>query len=64
VVTFWPDGAGRGRTATIHLKGYPTDRRLVEEVVIDVNFHGPLAEAMGFGLSQQKNLTNFGFTIR
>jgi hypothetical protein len=64
VVTFWPDGAGRGRTATIHLKGYPTDRRLVEVVVIDVNFHGPLTEAMGFGLSQQKNLTNFGFTIR
>ncbi len=64
VVTFWPDGPGKGRTATIHLKGYPTDRRLVEEVVMDVNFHGPLTEAMGFGLSQQQNLTNFKFTIQ
>ncbi len=63
LVTFWPDGPGKGRTATIHLKGYPTDRSLVEEVVMDVNFHGPLTEAMGFGLSQQGNLSDFKFTI-
>ncbi len=52
-VTFWPDGPGGARTAAIHIVGRPTDRKFVEEVVLDLNFHGPLTEAMAFGLNQE-----------
>jgi hypothetical protein len=58
-VTFWPDGAGQGRPATIHIVGKPTSGELVEEVVMDVNFHGPLTEAMAFGLNQEITDVNF-----
>lgn len=61
-VTFWPDGAGRGRPATIHIVGKPTSGKLVEEVAMDVNFYGPLTEAMGFGLNQE--FTGFNFVIQ
>ena len=63
-VTFWPDGVGRGRPATIHIVGKPTNGDLVKvkEVVMDVNFRGPLTEVMGFGLNQE--FTGFKFEMR
>ncbi len=60
-VTFWPDGPATGRTVAIHIVGKPTGGKLVEEVVLDVNFHGPLTEAMGFGLNQE--FTGFNFKM-
>ncbi|MBC8010611.1 MAG: YdbH domain-containing protein, partial [Burkholderiales bacterium] len=61
-VNFWPDGLGTGRPATIHIVGKPTSGKLVEEVKMDVNFYGPLTEAMGFGLNQE--FTGFNFVIQ
>lgn len=60
-VTFWPDGPGTGRPMSIHIAGRPTSGQIVEELVLDVNFFGPLNEAMGFGLNQE--FTGFGFRI-
>jgi hypothetical protein len=61
-VTFAPDGAEGARAATIHIVGRPTSGALVKQVVMDVNFHGALAEAMGFGLNQE--FTGFDFRTR
>ena len=58
-VDFWPDGAGRGRTASIHIVGKPTSGKLVKEVKLDINFHGPWSEFLAFGLSQ--DLSGFSF---
>lgn len=54
-VRFWPDGVGVGRTATMHVVGKPTGGKLVEEVVIDLNFHGPWTDFLSFGLNQEAN---------
>lgn len=51
-VTFWPDGPGGARTASIQIVGRPTGGQLVEEVKLDLNLHGPLTEALAFGLNQ------------
>lgn len=61
-VSFWPDGIGAGRPMAIHILGKPTNEKLVEEVVMDINFHGPLAEAIAFGLNQ--DFTGFNFTLQ
>lgn len=50
-VTFWPDGPSMGRTATIHIVGKPASGKLVREVVMDLNFHGPWSEFLAFGLN-------------
>lgn len=60
-VSFWPDGVGVGRTATMHVVGKPTGGKLVEEVVIDLNFHGPWTDFMSFGLNQE---ANYNFRIQ
>ncbi len=52
-VIFWPDGSGGGRTAAIHIEGRPTSGKLVREVKLDVNFHGPWNEFLAFGLNHQ-----------
>jgi hypothetical protein len=54
-VSFWPDGVGVGRTAAMHVVGKPTGGKLVEEVVIDLNFHGPWTDFLSFGLNQEAN---------
>lgn len=60
-VTFWPDGPKGRRTATIHIVGRPTSEKLVKELVIDLNFHGPWSEFMAFGLNQE---ANYGFRLQ
>ncbi len=60
-VTFWPDGPGGARTATIHVVGRPTSKKLVKELVIDLNFHGPWSEFMAFGLNQE---AKYGFRMQ
>jgi len=60
-VSFWPDGVGVGRTATIHVVGKPTSGKLVEEVVLDLNFHGPWSDFLSFGLNQE---ANYGFRLK
>lgn len=59
-VTFWPDGPGGSRTATMHVVGRPTGGKLVREVVIDLNFHGPLTDVLAFGLNQS---ASYGFRV-
>lgn len=59
-VTFWPDGPGGARTATAHIVGRPSGGQLVEEVTIDLNFHGPWSEFMAFGLNQE---ASYGFRV-
>ncbi|TAG33067.1 MAG: hypothetical protein EAZ36_01290 [Verrucomicrobia bacterium] len=61
-VSFWPDGVGVGRPMAVHILGRPTNEKLVDEVRIDINFHGPLAEAIAFGLNQ--DFTGFNFAIQ
>jgi hypothetical protein len=58
-VNFRPDGAGKGRTAAIHIVGKPTSGKLVKEVKLDINFHGPWSEFLAFGLSH--DLSGFSF---
>lgn len=58
-VNFRPDGAGRGRTAAIHIVGKPTSGKLVKEVKLDINFHGPWSEFLAFGLNH--DLSGFSF---
>jgi hypothetical protein len=58
-VSFRPDGAGQGRTASIHIVGKPTSGKLVKEVKLDINFHGPWSEFLAFGLSH--DLSGFSF---
>lgn len=60
-VKFWPDGAGRGRTAAIHIVGRPTSGKLVREVKLDLNFHGPWSEFLAFGLNNE--LSGFSFRL-
>lgn len=60
-VDFWPDGPGQGRTAAIRIVGRPTDGRLVEEVKLDVNFHGRWSEFLAFGLNQELSGMTFRF---
>ena len=52
-VTFWPDGPGGDRTATIHIVGRPTSHDLVKAVSMDLNFHGPWSEFLAFGLNNK-----------
>lgn len=59
-VSFWPDGPGQGRTATVHVVGRPTGGKLVKEVVIDLNFHGPWTDFLAFGLNQE---ASYGFRV-
>jgi hypothetical protein len=61
-VIFWPDGAGLGRTAAIRIQGRPTDGRLVEEVKLDLNFHGPWSEVLAFGINNQFSGLSFRMT--
>jgi hypothetical protein len=58
-VEFRPDGAGRGRTAAIHIVGKPSSGKLVKEVKLDLNFHGPWSEFLAFGLNNE--LSGFSF---
>lgn len=58
-VQFWPDGQGQGRTATLHIVGKPTSGKLVDEVKLDFNFHGPWSEFLAFGLNN--DLSGFSF---
>ena len=58
-VVFWPDGLGRGRTATVHIQGQPTGGKLVEEVKLDINFHGPWSEFLAFGLNNEISRLSF-----
>ena len=58
-VQFWPDGPGQGRTAAIHILGRPTSGKLVDEVKLDLNFHGPWSEFLAFGLNNE--LSGFSF---
>jgi hypothetical protein len=63
-VTFWPDGIGGERTATIRIVGRPdseTSSKAVKVVALDINFHGALREAMSFGLNQE--FTGFDFRV-
>lgn len=61
-VTFRPDGAGAGRSANLHIVALPTSEKLIDKVVIDINFHGALAEAMAFGINQE--FTGFDFQMQ
>ncbi len=61
-VTFRPDGAAGGRSANLHIVALPTSEKLVEKLVIDINFHGALAEAMAFGINQE--FTGFDFRMQ
>jgi hypothetical protein len=60
-VVFWPDGVGSGRTASIHIEGKPTSGKLVEEVKIDLHFHGPWSEFIAFGLNNE--ISGFNFRV-
>jgi len=60
-VDFWPDGPGVGRTAVIRIAGRPTGGKLVKEVKLDVNFHGPWSEFLAFGLNNE--LSGFSFRL-
>lgn len=50
-IQFRPDGPGLGRTAAIQIVGRPTSGKLVREVKLDLNFHGPWTEFLAFGLN-------------
>ena len=60
-VDFRPDGPGAGRTAAIHIVGRPTSGKLVKEVKLDLNFHGPWSEFLGFGLNNELSGVSFRF---
>lgn len=55
-VDFRPDGTREGRSATIRVLARPTRAELVESVALEVNFHGPLSEALALGLSDRARL--------
>lgn len=55
-VDFRPDGIADGRTATVRILARPTRADLVEEVSLQVNFYGPLADALALGLNDQVRL--------
>jgi hypothetical protein len=60
-IQFRPDGPGVGRTAAIHIVGRPTSGKLVREVKLDINFHGPWSEFLAFGLNN--DLSNVSLRI-
>lgn len=55
-VEFSPDAKEGGKTATIRVLGRPTNTEFVDEVTLEVNFHGPLADALALGLGDQVKL--------
>lgn len=52
-VKFWPDGPQTGRPLMIRIVGRPTEEALVKRVTLDVNFHGPLSEVIGFAMNRE-----------
>ncbi len=60
-IRFRPDGPGVGRTAAIHIVGRPTGGKLVKEVRLDLNFHGPWSEFLAFGLNNDFSGISFRF---
>lgn len=56
-VEFRPDAAQGDRTATVRVLARPTRTELVDEVTLEVNFHGPLADALALGLGDQVKLS-------
>lgn len=48
-----PGGGADGRSATLRVRARPVGLELVEEVNLEVNFHGSLAEAIALGLDER-----------
>jgi hypothetical protein len=55
-VEFKPEAGEDGRSATVRVLGRPTNTEFVDEVTLQVNFHGPLADALALGLGDQVKL--------
>lgn len=48
-----PEGGVAGRSATLRVRARPVGLELVEEVNLEVNFYGSLAEAIALGLDER-----------
>jgi hypothetical protein len=56
VIEFRPDGTLGERSATVRVLGRPTSGELVEEVTVEMNLFGPLADALLLGMDERVKL--------
>ena len=51
-----------GDAYNLYIVAQPSSEKLVEKLVLDINFHGSVAEAMAFGINEE--FTGFNFRMQ